>query len=117
MGYIKHYTIVVTGWRDEDIEAAREKAVKIFGEFDGSEIVSQIVSGLTNGQKSFFIAPDGSKRGWETSNNCNDARKYFLDWLEKSDNYCYYIEIIFGGDDEYEAIVRSKEIDLSKLKY
>ena len=67
---------------------------------------------MTNGQSSFFIAPDGSKEGWATSDNGDNARKEFLDWLLKSDNYCDYVEVIFGGDDEHERIVRSKDTDL-----
>lgn len=121
MGYIKHNAIVVTGWQEEDVSEARDKAIEIFeqcfnGELNvepyGGRLVSEIVSGLVNGQYSFFIAPDGSKEGWATSDNGDNARKEFLDWLQKVDNYCDYIEIIFGGDDEYKRIVRSRDIDL-----
>lgn len=120
MGYIKHHTIVVTGWKDEHIEEAQKKAVEIFEETCkdemikppyGSNIISPIIGSLLNGQKSFFIAPDGSKEGWQTSNNCNDAREIFLDWLRDSDNYCDYVEIIFGGDDEHQEIIRSRDTD------
>ena len=123
MGYIKHHTIVVTGWKDEHIEEAREKAVEIFEETCkdemirppyGSNIISPIIGSLSNGQKSFFIAPDGSKEGWQTSNNCNNARTAFLDWLDNAENYCEYIEVVFGGDDEHQAIIRSKDTDLDE---
>ena len=123
MGYIKHHTIVVTGWKDEHIEQAREKAVEIFEETCkdemikppyGSNIISPIIGSLSNDQKSFFIAPDGSKEGWQTSNNCNKARTAFLDWFKDSDNCCDYIEVVFGGDDERQAIVRSKNTDLDE---
>ena len=123
MGYIKHHTIVVTGQKDEHIEEAREKAVEIFEETFkdemikppyGSNIISPIIGSLSNRQKSFFIAPDGSKEGWQTSNNCNNARTAFLDWLDNAENYCDYIEVVFGGDNEHQAIVRSKDIDLDE---
>ena len=123
MGRIKHHTIVVTGFLDEHIDEARKKAVEIFEEFCknemvkppyGSNIISPIMGSLTNGLKSFFIAPDGSNEGWHLSNNCNDARSAFLDWLKVSGNYCDYIEVVFGGDDEYQAIVRSKDTDLEE---
>jgi hypothetical protein len=124
MGYIKHHTIVVTGWEDEHIEQARKKAIEIFEnqckDEDieppyGSNIISQIIGSLSNGQRSFFIAPDGSKEGWETSNNCNNARKLFLDWLRDEDNYCDYIEVMFGGDDDIQCIVRSNDFDLDEI--
>ena len=123
MGYIKHHTIVVTGRKDEHIEEAQKKAVEIFEETCkdemikspyGSNIISPIIGSLSNGQKSFFIAPDGSKEGWQTSNNCNNARTAFLDWLDNAENYCYYIEVVFGGDNEHQAIIRSKDSDLNE---
>ena len=122
MGYIKHHTIVVTGWQDEKVKEAHSKAKELFDKHfeeepihdGGSRLVSDIIDGMTNGQLSFFIAPDGSKEGWETSNNGNSARKEFLDWMNKSsDNYCDYVEVVFGGDDEHENIIRSKDMDLN----
>ena len=62
-----------------------------------------------------LLAPDGSKEGWEDSNQCDNARKDFLDWLRESDNYCDYVEIRFGGDDEHEDIVRSKDTDYEEM--
>ena len=123
MGYIKHHTIVVTGRKDEHIEEAQKKAVEIFEETCknemikppyGSNIISPIIGSLSNSQKSFFIAPDGSKEGWQTSNNCNNARTAFLDWLDNAENYCDYIEVVFGGDNEHQAIIRSKDSDLNE---
>ncbi len=123
MGYIKHHTIVVTGWQDEAIDEARKKAVEIFEETCndemikppyGSNIISPIMGSLSNGQKSFFIAPDGSKEGWKTSDNCDKARTAFLDWLEGCNNYCDYIEVVFGGNDEHQAIIRSRDTDLDE---
>ena len=120
MGYIKHNAVVVTGWNEEHMNQAREKAVELFEKFTeeegvvppyGSKLISPIIGGLVNSQLSFFIAPDGSKEGWTTSDNCNYAREAFLDWLRDSYIFCEYIEVRFGGDDEYESIVRSNEID------
>lgn len=124
MGYIKHHTIVVTGWRKKEVIQAREKAVEIFDiecnddlvmkQPFGSQIISPIIGGLTNSQTSFFIAPDGSKEGWDTSDNANNGRARFLDWIKNADNYCDYVEIVFGGDDSYQEILTSKDLDLSE---
>jgi hypothetical protein len=120
MGYIKHHTIVVTGFTPEKVIIAHKKAKEIFEKnFQkelytkniSSRLVSDVIEGLANGQTSFFIAPDGSKEGWETSNNADDAREQFLDWLSKSETWCDYIEVTFGGDDEAEYITRSNEKD------
>jgi hypothetical protein len=116
MGYIKHNAIIVTGWQEDKVLEARNKAIEIFeeqfsGELierHGSKLIGEIISGLTNGQSSFFIAPDGSKEGWDTSKNGDIAREQFCKWLDsEQDNYCDYIEVRFGGDDEHENIVRS----------
>jgi len=124
MGYIKHNAIVVTGWEEEKIVEARNKAIEIFEKCFtdeptvkpyGGKLVSEVINGLINSQSSFFIAPDGSKEGWDTSENGDIARREFLDWLKNNpDNYCDYIEIQFGGDDEHELIVRSKDKDINE---
>lgn len=110
MGYIKHNAVIVTGWEPVKVTEAYIKAVEILG--SNSQLVSNIVQGVINGQLSFFIAPDGSKESWETSTTCDEARKAFQDWMLKADNYCDYIEVQFGGDDDNEYIVRSKHKDL-----
>jgi hypothetical protein len=120
MGYIKHNTIIVTGWQNEKVLESRNKAIEIFGKnFDqepnvkGGELVSEIIEGVANGQLSFFIAPDGSKEGWKTSQNGDDARREFCNWLNSdSSNYCEYVEIRFGGDDDEISIVRSNESEI-----
>ena len=113
MGYVKHNAIVCTAWTEKYAIEAQKKAKEIFesNRKGSSKLVSELVEHIVNGGYSFFIAPDGSKEGWGDSNQCDDARKYFLDWLRESDNYCDYVEIRFGGDDEYEKIVRSKDTD------
>ncbi len=125
MGYMKHHAIVVTHWETGKVKEAHEKATeifksrfkKVFGISDG-DLVSPIISGVVNSQDSFFIAPDGSKEGWEDSNAGNDARKEFLDWLQNSkDNYCDYVEIEFGGDSNMDEVIRSKHTDLEQEDY
>ena len=116
MGHIKHHTIICTSWNKEHIEEARDMATKFFFKHQvGSEsLVSELVTYIVNSGYSFFIAPDGSKEDWEPSDNCDNARKEFLDWLSNSDNYTDYIEVMFGGDDEMEVIQRSNNIDFNK---
>ena len=117
MGYIKHDAIICTTWKKEDADEAQKKAIEILEknkEGSGS-LVSEMVEYIINGGYSFFIAPDGSKEGWDDSNVCDNARKDFLDWLSKSENYCDYIEVRFGGDDEHEGITRSKDTDYNSM--
>lgn len=105
------------------MEAAHLKAKEIFkAKFEGdvmvrdaARLVSDIVHGITNSQASFFIAPDGSKEGWNDSKKSDEARKEFLDWLLQNENFSDYIEVRFGGDDEYDTVIRSKDTDLNAL--
>jgi hypothetical protein len=125
MGYVKHNAIVVTGWNAEKVNEARLKAIEIFERCFNDEpmvkpyvgkLISEVVYGLTNNQCSFFIAPDGSKEGWQTSDNGDKARDEFCDWLNREpDNFSDYVEIVFGGDDSNEKIVRSKDTYLDGL--
>lgn len=114
MGYLAHHTIVVTGWQTEKVKEARHKAFLIFEDHfaksltgRGGQLVSEVLFGVVNDQASFFIAPDGSKEGWGDSDTGDAARKEFLDWLRDSDNYCDYVEIVFGGDDHHDRVIRS----------
>jgi len=115
MGFIKHHSIIVTG-DNEELLKAREKCLEIFkhelsDKTDNPEnIVSPIVSGICNGQSSFFIAPDGSKEFWATSNECDTAREVFLKWL-KEENNSEFIEVCFGGDSNQNYISKCSNND------
>jgi len=101
MGYIKHNAIVVTSWDDEELEKIHNKAKEIFNE----QLVSELVKGVINGQCSFFIAPDGSKEGWETSQECDVMRETFTEWLRTEGRMNDYVEVRFGGDDGQAYII------------
>ena len=72
--------------------------------FNG-QLVSELVKGVINDQCSFFIAPDGSKEGWETSQECDVMRETFTEWLRTEGRRNDYVEVRFGGDDDQDYIV------------
>ena len=76
MGIIKHHAIVVTSDIDEIIKEAHIQAKSIF-----KDRTSEILNSEANGYKTFFIAPDGSKEGWETSNEGDRQRARFVKWI------------------------------------
>lgn len=67
MGYIRNETIVVSGWEAERVLRAHAAASAIFDERGMGRLVSGLTQHITNGGAAFFIAPDGSKEGWEAS--------------------------------------------------
>lgn len=102
MGYMRHHTIVVTGWDKKSVVAAYREAMRVFA--DTRACVSRITPEGQNGQRSFFIAPDGSKEGWDDSADGDAARAAFTKWLHTFDGYVDFVEVEFGGDGD-EAVI------------
>lgn len=103
MGWIRHHAIVVSSWNKELVGEARSKAA------DLGCAVSEIVASPVNGYHSFFIAPDGSKEGWEDSESGDHRREAFKVWThskrhEDGSSSLRWAEILFG-DDDYEVKV------------
>ncbi len=112
MGYIKHNTIVCTGY-EPDLQDAYKKAVELFG----WKMVTKVSKRMSNSYRTFTIfgkayklikpkkifgfavIPDGSKEGWETSNDNDEKREEFFEWLEKKERMIKAVDVIFGGDD------------------
>jgi hypothetical protein len=134
MGYMRHHAILVSGWRDEYVQQARDMAVSIFSTVgrietihdtvlttdltpDNSDrghlapLVSDIVSGATNGYSSFsafFVAPDGSKEWWDTSDAGDRARERFVAWLESDDApYLDWMEVQYGDEKGEQRILHA----------
>ena len=101
MGHIKHHGIAVTSSINELIKEAHTKAKSIF-----NERVSNLLNSETNDYKSFFIAPDGSKEGWDESNKGNEQRAAFVKWVnskkyEDGSNSISFCEFFYGEDNGY----------------
>ena len=89
MGWIRHHAIVVTGGDyDDSVAKAHEKAVELC-----EALVSPVLESKINGYLSFFVAPDGSKEGWEESDKGDEARASFKAWLRGSGSYVRWVEI------------------------
>jgi|SRR6478609_4114509 len=107
MGYIRHHAIVVTGSNSYnakqgkgEFDKVHTKAKKIFG-----NMVSEIIASDVNGYLSFLIAPDGSKEGWPDSNEGDERRAQFVEYMKKN-NPCDYVEVMYG-DDEHQCFVEN----------
>jgi hypothetical protein len=105
MGYMRHHVIVVTSFSSEKLLEARQHAVGFCG-----PLVSPVVRSDTNGYVSFFVAPDGSKEGWEASDKGDNDRKNFILWLnsKRSEDGCSYldwVEVQYGDDEGYTKII------------
>lgn len=104
MGYMRHHAIVVTSWKGELLKRAHKAAVEL------GMSVSGITDEVTNGYRSFLIAPDGSKEGWTTSDNGDAQRAQLLDWLDAQrydddSTPLEWVVVQFGDDDLNTRIV------------
>ena len=111
MGYIKHNAIIVTG-SEEVMDVVFKKAVELFG-----TKVTKPITG-SNFYQTIVVVPDGSKEGWELSNEFDEWRDEFFHWVTHTtyetrygiDNLSSWLDIIevrFGGDDPDSEIVRT----------
>lgn len=108
MGYLRPTAIIVgASYGDPPwIEVAHAKAHDIFGRHEMSGLVSEIVNGVTNNERSFFVAWDGSKEGWEQSDEGDEARAEFVAWLRAQaygdgSSPIDWVELQYGGDDRW----------------
>ena len=108
MGYIRHNAIIVTGWNEKEMQEA-----KMLLEKNTDLSASDIVESGINGYKSFMIAPDGSKEGWEASDKGDSDRELYIQYLGRTG--LDYVEISYGGDEpEYSKIVARNGYDYDK---
>lgn len=104
MGHIRNHAIIVTATYGDYIQQAHAKAREIFG-----DNVTEISPEATNGSRSFLVPPDGSKEGWSESEQGDNRRKLFKEWLRSQayDDHStplHWVELRYGGDDR-EAVV------------
>ena len=108
MGYIRNHAIIVSDYDDKRIERAQAAAAVCFAKYNLEGLVSNVVRHVVNGGAAFFISPDGSKEGWESSNNGNKAREEFISWLRSpSAGYMEWALLVLGGDDSEYRVEQS----------
>ena len=98
MGFIRHHAMIIT---DCDLEKIRD--IHRFATLCSLNPTS-IMDSPVNGYRTFFIPPDGSKEGWEPSNEGDEERKRFKQFIRKRHPYCDWTEISYGGDDGHSQV-------------
>lgn len=114
MTNIKHHAIIVTSNEKQQLEAVRKKAIELYDQFmeanKGRTLVGQITIGLINNFYSFMITPDGSKEGYDVSEDGDLVRKKICDFIDslkntKGYNSVRFVEVSFGSDDGFAEII------------
>jgi len=112
-----HHSIIVSSWDDRLVKEAHETAVRLFDvprwrAYSYAGLVSPVVGGLVNGERSFFIAPDGSKEGWPESDLGDDLRASFIAYL-RSKRYddgstsLKWVEVQFADENNDNRVLQA----------
>lgn len=70
----------------------------------GSQLVSPIMESIINGYCTFYILPDGSKEGYDASEDGDIIRERIIQLIDNQkvadgENPIRYAEIYYGADD------------------
>jgi len=107
MGNHLHHAIIVTSSDRADLDRAHRHAVETMG-----SLVGPIIDGSINDYGSFLVAPDGSKEGWNESNQRDVERGALCALLGKLWGVDW-VQVAFGGDngDATTRVVRHGDDD------
>ena len=107
MGYLRRHAIIVVGddyQNSKGIMQAHEKATEIF------PWVSPICPPQINGERSFFIPPDGSKEGWTESDAGDKRRDALIAWLKRHP-VVSWVEVLFADEQAPPTVTRADDLD------
>jgi hypothetical protein len=99
MGTIQNDAIIVTGYGDY-IKNAEKKAREIFNtpalDYVSKDLVTPIMWHITNMAGTFMVAPDGSKEELDLSDEFNNRRKDFIEWLKANLDGIDWVHVTYG---------------------
>ncbi|ABG60806.1 hypothetical protein [Cytophaga hutchinsonii] len=107
MRNIRHHAFIVTCNDRKVIDAIRVKALELYKlhmeASNGSQLVSEIKESIVNHYCSFFIIPDGSKEGYDASDDSDVIREKLIEFIQplvSSEEYhLSYAEFSYGADN------------------
>ncbi len=119
MGTMSHDAIIVVGYSKNDVMLAQTAVLRLAATpTDGaqpmqecwSDLVSPLMSSVMNAYASFYIAPDGSKEGWGTSDRGDQFRESVIAELGANHPNVTVVEVRWGelGD---KMFVDGREAD------
>ena len=97
MGVIMHDAVIVTAFRKQDADAAHAMAVEF------AVPVTPIVQSPVNDYYTFLICPDGSKEGWEDSEEGERRRAAWFKWSRehKDATFLSVVHVRYGDNPAY----------------
>jgi len=104
---IRHHTLIITVNDKKAAERIYQGIADIFKKNmeakNGYQLISPIVSSLINNYFTFFISPDGSKEGYDLSEDADRIRAMVINLLkfyqtENNNLEIKYVELFYGDD-------------------
>lgn len=117
MRNIRHHSIIVTVNDKGTLEELRKKISEVYVKNmeakNGFLLISPTIPSLINNFFSFFIAPDGSKEGYDASDDADRVRKLVIELLKKyqpkdSNVIVNFVELSYGDDNEASKVLESQ---------
>lgn len=113
MGYIKHTAAIAIGYNEHSDKDKQKELDASWVEFLASvpdkyrPLIVGPIRTLTNGDATYLFAPDGSKEGWDTSDEADEQRGRFVEFARSIG--WDTLDVRFGGDDSgMEAVSRTR---------
>jgi len=103
MGIINHECVIATAHSDEDMQKVKDWVSSIDEKYRKLFVFAP---SITNFQGTVFMAPDGSKKGWDTSKEAAGIRDRFIglivslgtfNWVEVG--YGEFGQSVLGGNN------------------
>lgn len=115
MGYIYNEYVVVSisiyseNYEEitEDLRSLQQNYKVDRGEYIqdfGSLITGPLKEISNSGRETWIMTPDGSKEGWDTSNQSDILRQQFIETVNRAE-YRSIIHFCMGGDDMVTRII------------
>lgn len=119
MGYIKDEHMIFRCWERNPLEKLRDNMLGWIEEaFDDDELpdfsnyLSPVMRNLANPDYYLFMPADGSKEGWETSNNMDEVREKIWEYIIRHNSRNKdKISCIVVTDDEYKGLSAGRLFD------
>lgn len=98
MGIKNNECVIATTWDEKAVEDMRTWISKLP---DDQQRLFAVIPSLVNGKQTIFLAPDGSKKGWDEAERGETLRNQFIEQLETFDyddgsNPFDFVEVGYG---------------------
>jgi len=106
MGYVVHQAVLATVWEpaEDQIDDLRDLIRDECGERFAALLVGPVAS-VINSDRTYLLAPDGSKEGWSDSDIGDQARVLFAEHFKRVFNYPEIVVVSYGMDVDQPTVV------------